>query len=50
MFHTLASGVATVTQDGRIRRPVSSGHSDWFNDEHVTSAEPIALQLHSFWS
>lgn len=50
MFHTLASGVAMVTQDGPITRSVSFGHSDWFNDEHVTSAEQIPIQLHLFWS
>ena len=50
MFHTLASGVAMVTQDGPITRSVSLGHSDWFNDEHVTSAEQIPIQLHLFWS
>lgn len=45
MFHTIASGVAMVTQDGPIRGSISAGHSDWFNDDHVASAEPITAQL-----
>lgn len=46
MFHTLASGVTMVTQDGPITRSISFGHSDWFSYEHVTSAEQIPIELH----
>lgn len=44
----LASGVAVATQDGPIRGPISSGHSDWYSDEHVTLAEPITVWHISF--